>query len=170
MKEMMQLMAKYNKEANAQMIAALDRLDEEALYKDMGLYYKSIIGTLAHYTMGDILFFKNYFAPLCANAPKGSKIEAMLEQDFSLKSEIIDNANNMFSAREEIDEYIIAVIDGLSDFGAMKTFAFPWGEMSKPLYQFVWGALNHATHHRGMIAATLDMLKVENDFNGALGV
>ncbi|TLD97761.1 hypothetical protein LS71_003240 [Helicobacter jaachi] len=171
MKALFELMSHYNKTANAQMISVLDRLDEDILFKDVGLHDKSIAGTIVHYTTGDILFFKNYFAPLCTtHIQSESKIEAMLEQPFKLKPEITENLNNLFSARGELDEYIINVVSAIADFSPTKTFDFPWASMTKPLYQFVWAAFNHATHHRGMIAGALDALKVENDFNGALGI
>lgn len=170
-KDLLLLMGKYNQSANSAMIEVLEDLDEVALHKDRGLYYKSIIGTMAHYTACDASFFKDYFAPLCDTPPSASKIEAMLESPFTLKSEIANDATNLFAAREEIDSYILQVIEGIGDFSAIKELAFPWGAaMKKPVYQFIFGILNHGTHHRGMIASTLDTLGVQNDFNGALGI
>lgn len=169
-KDILLLMGRYNQSANSAMIEVLEDLDEVALHKDRGLYYKSIIGTMVHYTAGDASFFKDYFASFCENPPSASKIEAMLESPFALKSEIANDATNLFAAREEIDSYILQVIEGIGDFSATKELAFPWGAMKKPVYQFIFGILNHGTHHRGMIASVLDTLGVQNDFNGALGI
>lgn len=169
-KDILLLMGRYNQSANSAMIEVLEDLDEVTLHKDRGLYYKSIIGTMVHYTAGDASFFKDYFASFCENPPSASKIEAMLESPFTLKSEIANDATNLFAAREEIDSYILQVIEGIGDFGAIKELVFPWGAMKKPVYQFIFGILNHGTHHRGMIASVLDTLGVQNDFNGALGI
>lgn len=170
MKTMLELMARYNKEANKQMLKVLDSMDEELLHKDIGLYHKSILATMVHYTAGDASFFKDYFASFCDSKPNALKIDAMLEAPFTMKGEIIQHTSNLFAARGEIDEYIAQVIANISDFSATKTLEFPWGSMSKPIYQYIWAILNHATHHRGAIAGALDTLKIDNDFNGALGV
>lgn len=168
----LELMATYNQRANKAMIEVLEDLDEGELHKDRGLYFKSILGTMAHYTAADATFFKDYFAPFCASnaTPSSNKIEAMLESAFTLKPEIHNDATNLFAAREEIDSYILQVIAGIEDFSAIKELAFPWGAMKKPVYQFIFGILNHGTHHRGMIASVLDTMGVENDFNGALSI
>ena len=172
MKEILRLYGKYNQEANKKMIAVLEGLDEGVLTKDMGLYYKSIVGTLVHYSAGDASFFKDYFSAFCAKAPDASKIEAMLAEPFTLKPQIIGDMSNLCAAREVLDSSILDIIENINenDIKAVKTIDFPWGAMQKPVYQFVLSILTHATHHRGMIAAALDMLKVDNDFNGMLGV
>lgn len=171
-KAILELMATYNQHANKAMIEALEDIDEGELEKDRGLYFKSILGTMVHYTAADATFFKDYFALFCKKdcAPNANKIEAMLESPFNLKPEIANDATNLFAAREEIDSYILQVIAGIEDFSALKELDFPWGAMKKPVYQFIFGILNHGTHHRGMIATVLDTMGVENDFNGALGI
>ena len=179
-KAILELMATYNQSANKAMIEVLEELDESELEKDRGLYFKSILGTMVHFTAADATFFKDYFAGFCkvdssgenscASTPNANKIEAMLESPFSLKPEIANDATNLFAAREEIDSYILQVVANIEDFSAVRELAFPWGAMSKPVYQFIFGILNHGTHHRGMIASVLDTLKIENDFNGALGI
>ena len=169
-KAILELMATYNQRANKAMIEVLEDLDEGEIHKDRGLYFKSILGTMAHYTATDATFFKDYFALFCTSAPSSNKIEAMLESPFTLKPEIHNDATNLFAAREEIDSYILQVIAGIEDFSALKELDFPWGAMSKPVYQFIFGILNHGTHHRGMIASVLDTMGIENDFNGALGI
>ncbi len=172
MREILRLSSLYNKEANKKMIHVLEGLDENVLTKDMGLYYKSIIGTMVHYSAGDASFFKDYFASFCTKAPSASKIEAMLAEPFTFKTQIIDDVSNLFAAREVLDNYIIDVVENISEseIGAIRTLDFPWGAMQKPIFQFILGILNHATHHRGMIAGALDILKVDNDFNGMLSV
>ena len=98
MREILRLSSLYNKEANKKMIHVLEGLDENVLTKDMGLYYKSIIGTMVHYSAGDASFFKDYFASFCTKAPSASKIEAMLAEPFTFKTQIIDDVSNLFAA------------------------------------------------------------------------
>lgn len=166
----LELMAAYNQRANKAMIEVLEDLDEGELHKDRGLYFKSILGTMAHYTAADATFFKDYFAPFCVSAPSSNKIEAMLESAFTLKAEIHNDATNLFAAREEIDSYILQVIASIEDFSAIKEINHPRGKIKKPVYHFVFEILNHATHHRGMVSCILDTMGVENDFNGALSI
>lgn len=106
MKEIVRLQATYNQEANKKMISVLEGLDENVLTKDMGLYYKSILGTMVHYSAGDASFFKEYFSAFCAKAPSSSKIEAMLAEPFAFKPQIINDTSNLFAAREVLDSYI----------------------------------------------------------------
>ena len=139
-KAILELMATYNQSANKAMIEVLEELDESELEKDRGLFYKSILGTMVHFTAADATFFKDYFAGFCkvdssgenscASTPNANKIEAMLESPFSLKPEIANDATNLFAAREEIDSYILQVVANIEDFSAVRELAFPWGAMS----------------------------------------
>ncbi|WP_288545699.1 DinB family protein [uncultured Helicobacter sp.] len=167
MKEIILMTNKYNKTANAQMIDILQTLDKEILYKDMGLFEKSIIGVVAHYTSADASFFGDYFARFCATPPE-SNVKHFLKAPFVLNDEYLNNPQKLFEARAYIDKYITEVVENINDYASIKSVAFPWGEMSKPVYQFILSILNHAIHHRGMIAAALDILKIENDFNGRM--
>ena len=167
MKEILLITNKYNKTANAEMINILQNIDKEILYKDMGLFERSIIGVIVHYTSADVTFFGNYFSKFCIT-PLKSNINHFLKEPFVLNDDYINNPQKLFEARTCIDEYIIEVIKNINDYTSIKSLSFPWGEMSKPVYQFLLSILNHAIHHRGMVAAALDILKIENDFNGRM--
>ena len=167
MKEILLMTSNYNKIANAKMIDILQTLDKEILYKDMGFFEKSIIGVITHYTSADISFFGDYFVRFC-NIPPKSNITHFLKKPFVLNDEYINNPQKLFEARSCIDEYIIEFIKNTNDFASIKSVILPWGEMNKPVYQFILAILNHAIHHRGIVAAALDILKIDNDFNGRM--
>ncbi|WP_300762219.1 DinB family protein, partial [Helicobacter sp. UBA3407] len=84
-------------------------------------------------------------------------------------SAIYEDISAFEALRSKVDSKIIALIESIEDFESIATLSFPGVEFKKSRGFFILALLNHATHHRGQIAAALDILKIENDFNGMLG-
>ena len=47
-------LAEYNRKANLELLAILEREDPAILRKQTGIYFKSILGTLSHILLSDI--------------------------------------------------------------------------------------------------------------------
>jgi uncharacterized damage-inducible protein DinB len=60
MKEQFQLFAEYNRLMNARLYDAASQLSDSDLRKDRGAFFRSVIGTLNHILVGDIIWLKRF--------------------------------------------------------------------------------------------------------------
>ncbi|PAF46578.1 hypothetical protein BKH41_08980 [Helicobacter sp. 12S02232-10] len=170
MKEILRLHAKYNQVANTQMIECLKGLPQADFNKDMGLYFKSIAGVFEHILAVDALIFGNMFVNYSAKKLDASSIVRIAESDTKVTQEVKSSMKNLFEARQKVDNFMIELVENVNDFSKIETLEFPGVKFEKPIYHFLISIFTHSTHHRGQIAAALDMLGVANDFNGMMGV
>ena len=61
MKELFQLLSKYNAQTNAEMMGVLEKLPAEQVTKDVGSFYGSILGLLNHILVSDVFGIKRFF-------------------------------------------------------------------------------------------------------------
>ncbi|WP_394997641.1 DinB family protein [uncultured Helicobacter sp.] len=165
MREMLRLQARYNQFANNNMLAVLENLSPSELQKDVGVYYTSVLGTFCHILEGDIAILLGII-----NAYAPNPLDVKNLQD-ALASGLQDKSFESLSAlRKEADRAIIELVDAIADFSEVKTLSFPGVSFEKPIAQYFLALLNHSIHHRGQIAAILDIMGVPNDFAGMLGM
>ncbi len=170
MKEILQLMAEYNKAANGGMMDILKTLPEERLKKDTGIFFKSIEGTFEHILACDIMFFGIFREYAPDPAAFNDPIFALLAEGVTLKPEAKKDTATLFSLREKMDDIIIGIIGAIEDFSSEGSVPLPGLTVTKHRYQLILHELNHDTHHRGQIAAVLDQMNVQNDFSNLLTV
>ena len=165
MREMLRLQARYNQFANNNMLAVLENLSPSELQKDVGVYYTSVLGTFCHILEGDIAILLGII-----NAYAPNPLDVKNLQD-ALASGLQDKSFESLSAlRKEADRAIIELVDAIADFSEVKTLSFPGVSFEKPIAQYFLALLNLSIHHRGQIAAILDIMGVPNDFAGMLGM
>ena len=147
------------------MLAVLENLSPSELQKDVGVYYTSVLGTFCHILEGDIAILLGII-----NAYAPNPLDVKNLQD-ALASGLQDKSFESLSAlRKEADRAIIELVDAIADFSEVKTLSFPGVSFEKPIAQYFLALLNHSIHHRGQIAAILDIMGVPNDFAGMLGM
>lgn len=182
MKETLLLQAQYNQLANSNMLATFKKCPKEALYKDCGLYFGSVMQTAEHILCEDIELVLGRFSAFASkplegvgeilqtlNLEEGKLQSVIYEGMHRLKSAFYEDMGAFETLRAKVDNKIIELIESIEDFKSIETFTFPGVEFKKSRGFFILALLNHATHHRGQIAGALDMLKIENDFNGMFG-
>lgn len=165
MKEIIKLEVKYNKIANEKMMECLKKSGKEVFQKDMSLYFGSIAGVFEHSLMLGAHICGRY----SSSKLDGSAIACIVDDNIhmQLKAEY-KTMEKMFEYRTKVDDFMIAFVENTSDFSQIETLEFPGVKFQKPTYQIILSVLTHDVHHRGQISAALDMLKIENDFNGML--
>jgi uncharacterized damage-inducible protein DinB len=167
--EVLSFFAAYNRKANEAMTDILRKLPEETLQKDLGTYYKSIRETIEHMVMADLNWFTRAGMMIGGAAIAGSEIPS-LSRDL-IKEKSRDNTLWLLEQKSKNDRLLEAVVAGLDDEDLHKRIKYRTmraGELERSAWHMILHILNHGTHHRGMIAAMLDILKIENDFSGIL--
>ncbi|TLD83285.1 damage-inducible protein DinB [Helicobacter sp. MIT 11-5569] len=171
MKTTLLLQAQYNKFANTNMFATLQKAPKEVLYKDRGLYYGSIMQTAEHNLCGAISITLRKFSAFSTQKLSGlDEIFGYVTPEMKLQSDIYNDISAFAALQEKVDSKIIELIESIDDFEKIETLAFPGIEFKKLRGFLILALLNHSIHHRGQIAGALDCLKIENDFNGMLGM
>ncbi|MEM6638272.1 MAG: DinB family protein [Pseudomonadota bacterium] len=150
------LMAHYNRWMNERMYAACAALSDDELREDMGAYFGSILGTLNHMLVGDLLWLQRFanhpkrYAAIAdhADAAPITQLDVRLHNDFSVLSR----------ARSDLDQVIMALCREFeeSDFSHpisyLDTSGDPQSRCFGPLVQHFF---NHQTHHRGQMSTLL---------------
>ncbi|HEX7389047.1 MAG TPA: DinB family protein [Acidiphilium sp.] len=146
-------MAAYNAEMNRRWYEAAGRLPAAARSEDIGLFWKSIEGTLNHLLWADRMWmsrFAGWDRPAGELAGSGSPIADFTE---------------LTVARFEMDRKLIAWAGTLDDAALAGDLTWHSGVMkcdiTKPRALLLVHMFNHQTHHRGQAHAGLTKFGVD---------
>ena len=144
-----QLFAAYNRWANARLYDEAARLPDNARRRDLGLFFKSLHGTLNHLLVADRVWLRR----LTGEGPEPTRLNEILFEDFAA----------LRAAREAEDARIIRFVDGLAEVDFATTFEYRTlgGKANAQRRCDVLAhVFNHETHHRGQAHAALTILGV----------
>jgi uncharacterized damage-inducible protein DinB len=170
MKEILAAFAAYNKRVNEDLIGILEKLPEEKLRQNTGTFYTSVFGTLIHIFSSDLAWVKRYQAFFTSNKSFESG------EFLSVDPRVIANPGDIsradfFRLRKEMDNALIKFIGELDDGKLASVFQYKnyKGEnQEKEVWKTLIQMFNHETHHRGAISASLDIMKIDNDYSTLL--
>ena len=169
MKELFQLLSKYNPQANAEMMGVLEKLSPDQITKDVHSFYGSILGLLNHILVSDVFGIKR----LRKQFPELEQIRAKLPT-FRMegwKDIIWPSLAVLKPIRTAVDEAIQQACDLLTEkqYASVLTYKNWDGKtMQKPSWLVLIHMFNHQTHNRGQIAVILDQMGVDNDYSGII--
>jgi uncharacterized damage-inducible protein DinB len=143
-----QTFARYNAWATARLLESVDALSDTDYRRDVGLFFKSIHGTLNHLLVAEHLLWYPRFAQ--GVSPKLA-LDHEAEADRSpLKFRLLEGVKRWEPLIASWDvERFEGKLDYTTTKGVAASFAFA------PTLAHVF---NHGTHHRGQITAALTML------------
>jgi uncharacterized damage-inducible protein DinB len=143
-----QLLARYNVWATQRLLKACEALSDEQYRRDVGLFFKSIHGTLNHLLVGEHLLWFPRFA-------KGSSPRLTLDMEAEPVRERLAQALKGGAANWQplIESWPAERFDGKLNYIATNGQAH-----SLPFSATLNHVFNHGTHHRGQITAALTML------------
>lgn len=169
MKELLAALADYNRGANQSLITILRTMDAAVLQEDVGVYYKSIIGTLRHIEsaqLGWLRRFPGFFPAPCLAGQR------LIEDDFEdVKTLINGEPSGLYAVIAESDALMADFVKeaAAGHLSARVAFTNASGKnFERPYWHFIFHVLNHATHHRGELSAVLDQKGITNDFAGLM--
>ena len=143
------MMAEYNAWANARLYGMARQLSDEQFRRDVGVYFKSMHGTLNHILVGDLIWMW--------------RLTGVGEHPPKLNTVICDDLEGLWAVRSREDQRIIDYVKGLSEaqleeFWDYRTLdGTPQRQRRRETLAHFF---NHQTHHRGQAHAILTILGV----------
>jgi uncharacterized damage-inducible protein DinB len=150
MKAHFQMMAAYNRWANARLYEAAGRISPAALAEKRSGFFPSILKTLNHILVGDSIWMGRLDA---TGHPGITALDQVLHTEFAA----------LKAARAAMDDRMAAFVDGLAParFEEDLSYRTMAGEpMTTPVEQVLAHVFNHQTHHRGQAHAMLSSTEV----------
>jgi len=150
------LMARYNEWMNTKVYDAAAQLDAQALAADRGAFFGSILGTLNHLAVGDIVWLKRFATHPARHVALDPVRE--IAQPESLRQQLAADLAELRELRRRLDATILEWVDGLSDgdLAEVLEYANLKGVVSRrPMASLMVHFFNHQTHHRGQVSTLL---------------
>lgn len=156
------LMAQYNQLMNQRIVRAAGHLTSDSLGADKGAFFKSVLGTLNHIMVADILWLKRF------STHPGSytvlKPFDEIEKPKALNSILFDDLISFSAEREKLDKLILDWCNALkeSDLDSPLKYVNYKGEThNKRLGDLVLHLFLHQIHHRGQITTLLSQENID---------
>lgn len=142
------LLTRYNIWATHRLLEAVEKLSDEDYRRDVGLFFKSIHGTLSHLLVGEHMIWYPRFA-------RGESPKLALDAEIEPVRERLAQALRGSSANWKplIESWPAERFEGALAYTTTKGQA-----LSLPFSATLTHVFNHGTHHRGQITAALTML------------
>ena len=159
-----ELMANYNAVMNQKINDAIDSLSEDTLWEDKGAFFGSILATLNHLMVGDLIWLSRFKYHLNHDhyASSGSLKSLQILTEFpspvALSQILYNYKADFISHRQALDMMIIQFITEIddSDYAKILTYTNTKGSVHhKPFSMLLQHFFNHQTHHRGQVTTLL---------------
>jgi len=150
------LMARYNEWMNARLYSAAGRLPTSVLQEDKKAYFGSILGTLNHIMVGDILWLKRF--ALHPSQPKSLEPIRNVTAPTSLDEILCQDFQTLSQERAKLDALIIAWANELADPDLESDLSYRSTKgivSTRNLGSLIMHFFNHQTHHRGQVTTLL---------------
>jgi uncharacterized damage-inducible protein DinB len=156
------LLSEYNQLMNQRLYAAIENLPDEVINEDKGAFFKSIIGTLNHILVGDIIWLKRFSTnPASYNT---LKYFVEIKKVKLLNTILYSEFSELKNERYKIDELIILWITSLGEhdldtnitYKNMQNISF-----QKDFSSLINHLFLHQVHHRGQVTTLLSQIGVD---------
>jgi uncharacterized damage-inducible protein DinB len=140
-----QTLARYNAWATERLLMSVERMREEDYHRDVGLFFKSVHGTLNHLVVGEhLLWFRRF----------NEGVSPRVSLDAQVHEGRIDVTQAL---REGALRWELAMHDWPQDRwdGVLNYTTMRGTQASLPFAATLAHVFNHATHHRGQITAAM---------------
>lgn len=150
------LMAEYNQWMNQKVYAAAGRLSAEEVVRDRGAFFGSILGTLNHLVVADLVWLRRFMS----YAPHRETLEAVEQwpNPLALAQVLYPDLPALLAVREPLDQLILDWAAALraEDMDALLSYQNMQGVAAHRRYSgVIQHVFNHQTHHRGQVTTLL---------------
>ena len=156
------LFSHYNHDMNRKLHAACDRLTRAEIEADRGAFFGSILGTLNHLLVGDLIWLhrfarhpaRHYALNFVRDTGPPYRLDQTLYRDFA----------DLREHRSLVDDHIVAWCAQLreTDLALPLDYVDMSGEKHvKQTALLICHFFNHQTHHRGQLSTLLSQYSVD---------
>ena len=162
LKSNFELMSQYNQWMNSNIYKAASKLSTEKIKEDRGAFFKSILGTLNHIMVADLIWLKRF-----AQHPKqyaALNCVPELTNQTSLNQILYEDFFALQQSRKEIDEIIINWCQEIeaADLNSNLEYTNTKGKRYiKNFGSLIQHFFNHQTHHRGQASTLLNQYGID---------
>lgn len=156
------LQADYNQLMNQRLFVAAAHLSDEELVRDCKAFFKSVLGTLNHLMVGDIIWLKRF--AVHPSSEKTLAYIAELEKPKSLDAILFHDLDSLRIEREKIDRIIIEWVHGLTAAdidGCISYNNMAGAPFTQPYSSLITHLFLHQVHHRGQVTTLLSQYGVD---------
>ncbi len=157
------LMGRYNRDMNQRLYAAAANLSEDQLADNVGAFFQSIVGTLNHLYVADIMWLQRFAKRQFAAAGCLAEI-AVMASPTSLNQVIYEDFDDLLRARRALDAQICQWSEALTEDCFDQPFVYKNSkghDFCKPFGLVLQHFFNHQTHHRGQVTTLLSQQGVD---------
>ncbi|MGR9013091.1 MAG: DinB family protein [Gammaproteobacteria bacterium] len=156
MLEHLRLLSRYNRWMNDKLYSTAAKLPDDELIRDRGAFFGSLLGTLNHIMVADIIWLQR-FSKHPAQHPALDQIRGMTKPQ-ALTQILLNDLAALSAERRKLDTTIISWCEqlGASDLNHMLAYRNMKNEAAvKNFGSLILHLFNHQTHHRGQAATLL---------------
>ena len=158
----LQLMSRYNQWMNQKIYQAAQQLGNKVSQQDRGAFFGSILGTLNHIWVADIIWLRRFSQhpqqyPSLSSLPELSSYTA-------LDQTVADDIQTLNKLRQELDKTIIQWCQEIASADlehSLEYFDTKGNPYNKNFGQLIQHFFNHQTHHRGQISTLINQQGVD---------
>ena len=158
----LEILGRYNQCLNSKIYLAASQLSEKGLAENHDAFFGSILGTLNHIMVGDIIWLKRFAKHPSSMVSLSGVVE--LPNPTSLDQIIYSNFANLHSQRIWLDKQIIEWLDEIADTDLANIIDYKttMGEIHRKQYSsLILHLFNHQTHHRGQVSTLFSQLGID---------
>jgi len=156
------LFAEYNRLMNQRLFDSAAQLSDEAQRKDRGAFFKSVLGTLNHIMVGDIIWLKRFAKH--SSSKRVLSYVSELDKPNSLDAMLFNELESLKEEREKIDEIIIQWLTELSEADIADYISYnnmAGKPFKKQFSSLISHFFLHQVHHRGQATTLLSQSGIE---------
>ena len=157
-----QLLSEYNQLMNQRLYSAVAELSIEEINENKGAFFKSLLGTLNHILVGDIIWLSRFSKD--KSSQKALSYFATIEKPQSLNSIVFYELSELKKEREKIDKLIIQWVNSLMDKDLYSKISYKnmkGQNFEKEFSSLINHLFLHQVHHRGQATTLLSQFGID---------
>lgn len=152
----LQLMSRYNQIMNHKIYRVVEQLDDEEIKRDRGAFFGSILGSLNHIYVADVIWIRR-FANHSQQYLSLNRLPELASYT-ELNQTVADNLETMTKIRQKLDIIIINWCQEIEQGDLETNLQYKntkGNAYCKNFGQLIHHFFNHQTHHRGQISTLI---------------